>query len=251
MAVTSKHNYGRAIDFRWRPLADDRNVDVAPTLVGARIYGPDSEPTESQKNRSDLTGQAGNEITSWTETDVDERSIIFDAVTDASPESTARYNTFFVVVNFKYDAAGPTVYDEEVIFLWRPDSLTSWPRVSAAGVYSLEPRVRYVAESQKWVESQIALAIEELFARLKAEGYAKHRLFNLEDFEPAALRSATAKVCYALEGEGNPHWGEKGTRWEKAFETMYKSVAVGYDLDDDDSPSPEEKRTVGAVAVMR
>lgn len=244
----AEHNYGRAISFKWRPLANDTDV-AAYSLVSARLYGPNVEPTQAQKENS-APGHV-DEQTTWAAIDKGLYEITFDAQVDATPSSANRYDTFYVVVTFTYESGGAEVYDEEILYLYRPDSLTSWIDITVDDIYALEPRLAFVVATNQEVDEQIKLAIEDIIARLKAEGYDKHRLFNLQEFNPCAKRWACSYVCYSLEGEGNPHWATKGKRWEERAEQLYKSTVVGYDLTDNDKPGPTEKRFSGAVAVVR
>lgn len=248
MAEPTKHNYGRAIRFFWEPIADDQSV--APyELVSARLYGPNVEPTLAQRQNT-ASGHV-NEKTTWTPVGPKQFEILFDAQTDSDPGSNKRYDSYYAVVNFRYAAGGPIVFDEEILYVWRPDSLTSAIRISPEDVYKLEPRIRKVSRTNIDVEELIAAAIEDLFEQIKAKGYRKHRLFNLQDFQPCARRMATSYVCNGLANDNNPKWGEKAEFWADKAETMFNTVSIGYDIDDDDKPDPEEKTFTGAVAVLR
>ena len=123
----TKHLFGRDIDHRHMPIADNEDVP-AFALVSARLYA--AEPTLAQKQFTDPSGVVGSAITTWLEKTPGEYQIVFGAVTDPKPESDADFEKYWVVVQFTLQAGGPTVFTEDVVYLWRPDALNSKFRVS-------------------------------------------------------------------------------------------------------------------------
>ena len=88
--------------FKWRPLANDTDV-AAYSLVSARLYGPNVEPTQAQKENS-APGHV-DEQTTWAAIDKGLYEITFDAQVDATPSSANRYDTFYVVVTLHTNRA--------------------------------------------------------------------------------------------------------------------------------------------------
>lgn len=246
--MAQKHLYGRAISFIFRPAVDDEDVS-AYSLTSARIYGPNSYPTEAQiKN---LSGGEIQAVTSWTATGENEYTIAFNALVDSTPTSPNECDTYTVAVNYKLDSGGADVFDVEQIFVYRPDSATSKIDVTVEDVFALESRLQDVAPSSLWVENKIGVAVEEIVAKLEARGYKKRRVFNWQKLNAAAARKAAALCCSDLASEGSQFWYQKAESWEKSFERMFDSAAIGYDIDGADRPGVDEKRTTGAVYLTR
>lgn len=241
-----KNLFGKSINFYWYPQADDEDTS-AYELVTARIYS--DLPTEGQKEGTD-SGHIES-VTSWTATSENEYLISFAAITDSEPHDAADYETYYVVVRYRYQSSGPIVFDTEVLYLYRPDSATSRIEVTAQDVYDLEPRIELLAKNELWTEAKIEAAVEDLIARIEAKGLKKRRAFNWQKLNAAAKRLACAYACNALAGEGNQFWAEKGAAWERKANIMYESANLGYDLDGSDTPGPEEKVFSGAVALVR
>ena len=109
----TKHLFGRTIDHRHIPIADDEDV-AAYALVSARMYA--SAPSLAQKQYTDTSGVVGTAKTSWTEVSPGEYKILFDRVTDPSPDSDDDYEQYWVVVQFTLESGGDTVFTEDVIF---------------------------------------------------------------------------------------------------------------------------------------
>lgn len=244
----SKHLFGRAIDFKFYPLADDESVSAAE-LVTARIYK--DEPSSSQIEAVSSGQGEIQQVTTWTATGEKEYTISFSALTDSDPHSDDEYEKYYIVVRFKYASGGPTVFDLETVHVFRPNSATSKISVTAQDVYNLEPRVEELADSILWTEAKIEAAIEDILSRLEAKGLKLNRIFNWQKLNMAAKRLACAYCCEALSGEGSQFWASKALKWDDRANTMFNSAVINYDIDGDDEPDPEEQNLKGAVMVYR
>lgn len=239
------HVFGRSIDFRFLPIVDDEDAS-AYSLVSARIYS--AEPTSAQRQNT-ASGHV-EEVTSWTVIATGEYSITFAPLTDPSPTSTQGYETYFVAVNFRYQSGGPIEDVVEQIFVFRPDALTSKVSVTPTDVYGLESKIQ-VLKNDAWVQPKIDVALREVDNKLAAKGVKRSRTFNRDKLKDAVLFRATARCCFDLGSDGANVWMEKGRMWMESSTAALDAVVLGYDVDGDDRPTPEEKSSSGGIYVMR
>ncbi len=253
----AEHFYGKDIVFEYFPLAGEEEIAL-DSLISARLYGPNTPPTETQ--RQDVgqlsTGHIGSRVTSWTLVNEEGAGpagyrIVFPAVTDANPGSSTEFDLFYVALNFRAQSGGPELIDDEQIAVYRPDGLTSKVRVTAQDVYGVESKLKNL-RSVLWVEAKIELAREELLNRLEARGYPKRRLVNLHKLNLAVKLLAAAYACHDLGGEENPSWFEKASRHRDQADAMFDIAKVGLDTSGGDKPDTGTKvQTGGAVAFLR
>lgn len=252
MAV--EHLYGRAIVFDYFPLAGDEDTTLH-SLVSARLYGPNVEPTTEQLANT-APGHIA-EVLTWTPINEEGTGpagyrLTFSAVEDGTPDSREECDKFFVALNFRAEADGPVLQDDEQVIVYRPDGLTSKIRVTAQQVWGLESKLEQIGRSRLWTEEKIDIAIEELLNRLDGRGYAKRRLFNLHKLNLAARMLACSYCCVDLAGDGDESWEKKATFWRGQADTLFDIAKVGIDSKGDDKPEPEEHvQTGGSVAPLR
>lgn len=250
MAVAVKHVFGRAITYRTTLQVDGEDT-TAYELVSARLY--DEEPTAEQiaDAGSASTGHI-ERVLSWTVvndegTGPKEYKTTFAAVSDPDPNSTERYETYFVVMNFRFADGGPVMTNVEQIWIYRPDSSSGKIRVKASDVFALDRALENVMDRID-VEALIDAAIEDIVSRLEARGYEKARVFRWEKLNPATRRLALAYCCFALRTD---EWLEKGRMWKEMADLMVDTAKVGFDVGGDDRPSEENKISSGVVGFRR
>lgn len=252
-----RHLYGRAITLRYTPLAENEGY-VAHSLVSARIYGPNSYPSDEQIEDAGgaSTGHIGSRVTTWTLVNEEgvgdaEYKIVFPAVTDPTPTSRTEYDLYYIALNYRAESGGTTIRDVEQIPVYRPDGLTSKIRVDAEAVYRLERRLEEVAPSPLWIEDKIQAAVDELLGRLEGRGYEKRRLFNLEKLNGAAAMLACAYACLDRYTEGDVSWREKADSWREQSDKWFDIAKVGVDFGGGDMPNVEQKAATGAAIWTR
>jgi len=255
--MAAEHHYGKAITFNYFPHAGNEAITL-DSLVSARLYGPNTPPTEEQLEDAGQasTGHIGARVTSWTLKN-DEGTgpagyrIVFPALADSNPGSSEEIDKFYVALNFRAEAGGPVLRDDEQIFVYRPDGLTSKIECTAQQVFGLESKIAKL-RTVPFVEEKIDLAMEELLDRLEGRGYAKRRLFNLYKLSLATRMLACSYCCLDLAGEGNTVWERKSVTWRELANQHFEIAKVGVDQSGGDRPEASERVQIGgAVAVIR
>lgn len=242
----TKFVFGRSIAYQFNPIIGDEDTDV-DSLVSARLYK--DVPTDAQlenqvgapapvSSTNTMTGTAGRYL------------ITFPAVTDPDPHSSNDYETYHVVVNFKYESGGPTVFLQEILWLYRPDALTSSISTVPADIFAWESKLEMLMESAK-VATKIDRAIKKVDRDLRAMGYDRRRTFNREKLGDAVELLAVAFCCFDQGGQGNPEWLKKADKYLEWYEEAKKEIPVGYDIAGNDAPAPTESVSTGPIVVMR
>ena len=250
--MITKHVFGRSIDYRFFPIVDGESVP-AYEIVTALIYA--SAPSLAQKQYSDTSGAVGSAVTSWTpiraERQAAEYKIVFPALEDSSPDEEEDYEEYWVNVRFRWEESGAIVFVCEKIFVWRPDALTSGINVEARDIYARESKIQTIQRRPNFVDEKIEIAIIEIDRVLRAKGYSRKRTFDRQSLNEPVAELATADACLDLAEEPNDIWMEKQAFHRAKYETARDSIPLGYDIDGDDDPSPNERAFSGAVALER
>jgi hypothetical protein len=246
----TRHLFGRDISFYFTPLAENEDSE-AYSLTSARLYS--SQPTSAQlTDHSAALGGFVQSVTTWTAgNEPKEKKITFSALTDSTPTDTDEYETYYVVVSFKLQAAGPDVIAWEAIFVWRPGAITSRVRVSPSDVYAMESKIEDITDGDSWVTPKIQSALRFVMQKLKSKGYDKRRMFNLDDLNDAVLRKALAYCCMDLAGEDNQFWARKAELYHAEAEDILTQTTVGYDTEGDNVPTANERAELKAVYISR
>ena len=231
------HVFGRSISFSWTPHANGVPVPISG-IVSARIYS--DQPSESQIADSATLAGALERVTTARDEGDFEKVITFSALTDPTPHDGADYKTFYVVVNFRYESGGSIVFDQETLFVYRPDSYNSKISVTADDVLGLEPDVVRAGRTRIEIERMIRRAKEDVLTRIEAIGERERkRLFNLERLNSAVTYRAASLVCMSLYSQNAPHWLNKYTDRKQSYEQFFSIAKPGYDTAGTDSPSPD------------
>lgn len=245
----TKHLFGRTIDYRFIPLADDEDCG-AYQHVSTRVY--EDAPSEEQREDHDYARLDAESFTAdaWNEVETGEFKITLPAITDPDLGSGEDYRQYHVVTSFKLEAGGATVFVEEAIILWRPDALTSKIRVTPAHIFMRESVIETIQPRANFVDHKIELAIIEIDRVLRARGYSRKRTYDRHKISEAAAHLATALACFDLARDGNDMM-EKGRMWREYYKEARDSIPIGYDVTGSDKPAPTEQTFSGAVPLIR
>lgn len=236
-----KHVFGKSITHRERFLIGDEVVIplVTAGLVSGRIYT--AQPTDSQ-----ITGHtghiAGSEVTTWTQ-EGDEMQIEFPALTDPNPSSATDYEIYYIALNFKYQSGGEEKWIVRPVIVWRPDSMVSKIKVQALDVWAKEDRIRVIRGPETtWTDAKIKDAITIVTAKLTGEkGYNLKNLGDLGRLNTATAYLATALCCLDLASTDAALWMPKYQVYSGLYDTLFKTIPVGHDVDGDGVITPDEK----------
>lgn len=243
-----KHVFGKSIAYSFSPLIDGVPVS-ANSIVSARLYA--SEPTNAQKEDSTAVagGFLGSAVTTWASQGKGEYTITFPALTDSAPHSSDSYEDYYVVVSFKFESTGPTVFVSEKIFVYRPDAWTSRITTTFLDVIALESKIE-AFKTEAEINRSIELSKDRIFRRLKRLGAERRKMFNLEELNQAVLYLAASLICGDLASEDAQFWMTKADRHFAAYEEIFPASAPGYDDTDDQSASPDATISTGGPAYV-
>lgn len=243
------HVFGRSIAFHFVPIANGEKVKVH-SIVSARIYADSPSEAQIEDHAAALGGFEGSAITQWVSDSDYLKIITFDALTDADPHSGSEYETYYAVVNFKYESGGPTVFVTEVVHVYRPDALTSRISADYIGVLKVEPKLEDHYTPIE-IERFVAEGRDDVLLRYEGMGKETKRLFNLEKLNRAVTYRAAALACVGLYGENARHWLDKYKIRNDQYLEAFNQSRVGYDIAGSDTPAPDEQINVSVAYVDR
>lgn len=245
MAVLEKAVFGKSIKFSFSPVVDGELVAVN-SLVSARIYS--DAPTQAQKENS-ASGHI-QEVTSWNSEGEGEYVITFAALTDSDAHNKTPYETYYIVTNFRFESGGAVKFAEEVLHVWRPDSITSRVSVTVQDLMELEPRIDKLATLSQ-ISAVIRHAIKRVFFDLQGMGYEKARLFDLQDLNTSVKFAALSDIALSLSAAPNDIWFIKSERYNEMYERVLSNTPINYDIDGAGTPSPTDRADVQSVWLVR
>lgn len=239
--------FGKSIALRWTPLIQNEPTAV-DSLVSARLFA--DAPSNAQIETPATAGFI-SEVVSWTADGTYTKIITFPAVANPDPHSTTEYKKYFVVINFKYEAAGATVFDTETIHLYRSDSITSKIGTTYTNVLALDPKLtdfHLNGDLTNFIEQ----AITDVVQFYQGQGYERRRLFDLERLNDAVTKRAAALAWIDAYTDERPSMLEKYKLRNEQYQDALKAAEPGFDADSDDSPDPNEKTgRLGVAYIIR
>lgn len=236
----TQHLFGRSLNYRAMILAGDEDVFLsASSLVSARLYAAQPTDAQAQDSSAALGGFLGTAKTSWTSEGGNEFLVAFDALTDPEPLSENEHETYYVVVSFKSETAGPTGFVSEAVTVWRADSVSSRIRVTPANVVEFEQKLGQL-KGEDWIQPKISAAIRHVMRVLRAKGFSRKRMANLEVLEDAVRIWALYMCCRDMSGQDNQFWLEKAKLYADEFALLMELIKVNYDSDGDGIKEPAE-----------
>lgn len=240
------HVFGKAISYIFTPLANGEPVKV-DSLVSARIYS--DAPTETQIETTTAGQGELDHITTWASEGNFAYKISFAALTDDDEHSSASYETFHVVVSFKYDATGETKWAKEVIHVYRPDAWQSRISATYVDVYDVDHTFELL-QTPGEVEARIKVARETVVLDLEAKGYERSRLFNLEKLNRAVVYCVLADYFLESISDDNRAAEIKYTKYKELYDKRLSTVGVGYDVAGADTPAAEDHAADGSYVMF-
>lgn len=239
--------FGKGIALEWAPTINGKPV-AAHSLVSARLYS--DKPTTGQIENTE-SGHI-EEVLSWTAlSDSHGYRIDFAAVTDNDPHSLDPYETYFVIINFLFAAAGEEKFDKEVLYIFRPDSVISKISVNAERIAEREKKIGEI-RSDTEIEKHIEAAKRRVWRHLKGLGIEQRTVFNLEELNDAVEEATLASLCIDLSGEGNQFWFRKAEYYDKRFDEIMKATKPNVDASGGDEPDLDTSETnAGVVYLIR
>jgi len=241
--------FGKSIAIDLNPHIDGDYVNLYE-LVSARLY--DEEPTDSEVDMT-ASGSAVQTVTGWVANSgnlTTTYTITFDPVTDSDPHSTESHEKYWLAYNFKYESGGPTVFDKEVLFIYRPDAWVNKVSVSASELIEKENKL-----DDFFTTAQLNAHIEEGKRRteraLVLKGLKMSQLFRRQELNDAVYYAALSSACRDLVSEDSPEWLGKAEYYEGLFKEIIEVMKLSYDADGDDNPDEDESNKLRGVFVFK
>lgn len=246
----SRYLFGKTIAFSFTPVDGAGEVAAVDSLVSARLY--DYPPSEAQVDNS--AGGHLQEILTWTAgaSPADGSKVItFAAVTDTEPHELEEFEEFWVVVNFKYEAAGPAVFAKELIWLYRPNALTSRVTVTSTDIFAQEPKLEDVGITATAANTFVTEAKKQIFRRFKGLGSPQRKLFNLDELNDAVKYLATALACLSKYCREAPEWKDKFDLHMGQYEAVFAATEPGFNPEPLMDPDPTMKAKENVAYIVR
>lgn len=238
--------FGKSVLFPFSVVIDNDRIPVH-SLLSARIYS--TQPTEAQiEDAGQLTTGHVERVTAWTD-EGDHNLISFAALADTAAHSPTRYETFYVVVNFRFRSAGIEKWAVEPIRIYRPDAVSSRVTVTHLDVFNIEPRLKEIntpADIEKFIAGTKK---EDVFQRYDALDRPLQHLFDLEHLNNAVKCRAAALACMSHYTDRADHWRVKYDVRTAQYELAFTRARPGFDAERNSTPSPDERgsRTIFVV----
>lgn len=243
------HVFGRSLAVVYTPLVNGEPVS-ASALVSARLYSTTPSEAQLTDTAAALTDNLIEAITSWTSQGQDVYEITFAPVTDPSPGSTTGYEVCPLVVNFRYEPGGPTVYTKEVLHIYRADAWTSRISTTFLDVYAIDEQIELFKRPAQ-VETYIDRATRFVINKLKGQGFEPEKIFNWPELDDAVAYYAAAFISRSLSNESNDIWFTKYEDFRTDADDIMKNSKLGYDIGGGDTPSPGDSADLRTVYLIR
>lgn len=238
--------FGKAFAIDWSPAVDGTPV-AAYELVTARLYA--AAPTTDQIEATD-DGHIES-VTTWAAlSEPHTYRIKFAAVEDPEPHGAEPFEKYYVVVRFRFESGGEVKFDQEVVYLWRPDSTVSRIQVSPEQLTGREHKLKALRSTEqltRFIES----AKRKVIRHYRGLGYDQRRMFNLTELNDATEECALWLACLDIAGDGNRMWFEKANIYRAELDRVLSQSSPGYDTLATDAPEPHEKIPTGGVYLVR
>lgn len=241
--------FGKSIDFQFCPIVDGVPVAVY-SLVSARIYAATPSDEQIADAGAATTGHVGSRITSWADESQFTKVITFPALVDPNPHSSNEFEPYYIAVNFRYESGGPEVYLTEVVHVYRPDALTSRVSVNYTDLLKVERNLGDYFQPQD-LEDFITLAKDEVFLRFAGLNKPVKRLFRLEKLNTCVKYKAVALACFDRYNDNAQAWLKKSQYFDARYDETFRSTDVGFDIEGDDAPAPDERAQNRTIYIQR
>jgi len=221
--------FGKSFTYAFTPMVGNEPADGA-TLVSARLYS--SYPSLAQvTNTSDVT--ALQNVVSWRAGNAPGQQLIdFAPVTDPNPTiGGAGITDYWVVVNFTYEAGGPTVYDVGGVGIKKPGGIHSDIYVRTKDLQDLDSKLLTIKGDQ-WINNKFDAAQRMTIQRLKGLSYQR-RFINGEDVNLAIIFQAGKLAALELVTQPNDVWALKAKIWSDELETIWSRTQIATDINQD------------------
>lgn len=240
------HVFGKDIVHKVRAFAGDEPVAIQ-AIVNARLYA--DVPTDAQQADDDGSegGFEGAAKTAWTTSDATNLiyTVTFDAVDDPDPTSLVLYERYYPVVNVRLQATEQVQALYKPILVWRVVPQFSQMDVDEDDVYTLEGEIETVLGDTETLK-KVTRARERVFKRIASMELDRHRLEEI-DLSEAVIYLATSLCLRDMSTEENDY-AEKAAYYSGEYESIWKSLKLNYDADDDGVAEPAEVvRTIRAM----
>lgn len=235
----TEYTFGSDLVFHDQFLVNER-TKVPSEITFAGIYS--SSPTDAQ-----IAAESGaiETLQSSEERDLG-YELTFDPIDDPDVYSSNDYEIYYKLVKFRWKATEQVQHVVNAFLLWRPDSIFSRIVVTAPEIYAMESKmVALKGANSTWAEGHIKNATDVVKNALKAKGYNRRRQFALGDMNLATKFFAAALCCLDLAGEGNQFWMQKHDKYAAMYQQIWNNSSIGYDVDDDGVPEPNERTAEG------
>lgn len=248
--------YGQTINYSFT-LQNNEEIVSLPTsgLISARLYGPDTRPTNDQRDRTDSSGYI-QEVTTWSGGSYSgEKIIVFSGISDPDPHSINDYDKYYIVTNFYIQESDQKeVLNEETIHVLHPDAWISRITITYLDLARVQSKL-----TDFFTSTELGYHIEsgknDVFSYLKTKGLRKTRIFDQEKLNEAVKYSSLASCCFDLASEEETIWMTKFNVYTDKWHDILDNQLIPYDNDNDNDPDLNEGEviapSIGTILINR
>lgn len=177
-------------------------------------------------------------------------SFTVPAVPDPDPSSGVRVRTYWLAVNFKLQTGGVTQTVLRSIELERVSGVNQSVTVTDADLQAAFPQLDGCSNEPQRV-AYVALGIEEVKARLKAQGFRWHLVHNLDRLKLTVVYKVLSMITLIQIQQGNDKWLIKYKEFKDTYTTMLDALELEYDSDGDGKPETKIAAKSDTLWVIR
>jgi len=240
--------FGKSIEFVCRLFAGDEPI-LPVSLVSARIYENSPSTTQIADSAGALGDFVGSAITSWAKLSDDRYKIILDPIDDSDPTGLKSFETYYIVVSVRFEAAEQVQGIVEPIIIWRAAAQISQLEVEPEDVFEIESSLKSMLTTAQVVD-KISAAKKFILTRIKFLNLERTRLSEF-DLSSAALCRAVELCCRDFAGTSND-FRAKADYWLEQYEKVWAETKPGYKPDDTSAAAPGNvAQTYNSLTVLR
>lgn len=240
-----------------KPFGGAFTFEYYPHVGGTAINPPSQTPSiyvfEHNPSVDDIdagTDAVGSEITSWTETIDNVRSITIPNVSD--PGGSDKYKNYWLGIKYIAVSGGTATYDVQLFRLQRPDGQTSDPTPTTLEVRAADEEMTTFFPTDAPITNAIRTTEAKLKAFYKSKSVLWTQIENPEELKNVIIYYTLMNLYLGKRREPEDFFDLKYQEYRALFEGSRDALVLEYDSNNDDHISAaEESRRVNRVIFRR
>ncbi|TXH14216.1 MAG: hypothetical protein E6R03_09680 [Hyphomicrobiaceae bacterium] len=240
--------FGKAFTRWYFPLVDNQSPTGVLTSQTPSIYIFSTQPDRTTAAAG--TG-AVQTVSSWTwNTSVNGWSYTVAAIDDPEPTGATSLRTYWEAVNYRLESGEQIQTDVRAFFVQRATGHSHSVGVTDAVLKEYYPQLDACSNPTQR-EQLIALAVEDVKARLKNKGFEWAMIHRIDRLNIAIAYKTLYMIMLIQIQQGNDKYAIKYAEFKAIFDSTIESLVLEYDSNGDGLPDTNVKAASGPVRIVR